>query len=134
MKELISALIKAQPHFKSIRKDKINPYVKSKYADLDSVIAATKDALRANGLLISQTTSVNESRAILVTTLWHESGQKIEGNYPLTKTEDPQKLGASITYARRYALCAILGITADDDNDGDETLMNSANKTVAPIQ
>lgn len=121
MKELITALIKAKAEFLPIRKDKVNPFFKSKYADLDSILNATEKALGKHGLTIIQT--LNDYS--LITTLWHISGESIESRYPLEAAEDgkrskSQSLGAALTYARRYAICAILNITADDDEDGNE--------------
>lgn len=121
MKELITALIKAKAEFLPIRKDKINPFFKSKYADLDSILGATEEALSKYDLAIVQTLD----NYCLVTTLWHISGECIESRYPLEAAEDgkrskSQSLGAALTYARRYAICAILNITADDDADGNE--------------
>lgn len=118
MNELISALIKARSEFAPIRKDKVNPFLKNKYATLDAVLEAVEPALRQNGLTIVQTTEVNGDQTVLKTSLYHESGQSISGHYPLPQTDDPQKLGAAITYGRRYALCAILSVTADEDDDG----------------
>jgi hypothetical protein len=156
MKNLITALIKARSQFKPIKKDRKNPYFNSKYADLDSVLAATEPALIANGLVISQTTGLIEGVPVLITTLWHESGEFIRGEYPLpTKPDpsvigaliesgqikgdaaikdDPQKMGSAITYARRYALCAILSVTADDDNDGNEVKPQSRDQQTKPAE
>ncbi len=125
MKELIPALIKARRQFKPIKKDKTNPFFKSKYADLDSVLESVNEALNDNGLLVSQSVSLItltengeiSPLPILTTTLWHESGESLESaEYPLPRTDDPQKLGSAITYARRYQLCALLNITAEDDD------------------
>lgn len=118
MNELISALIKARSEFQPIRKDKVNPFLKNKYATLDAVLEAVEPALRKHGLTIVQTTEVDSEQIVLKTSLYHESGQSISGHYPLPQTDDPQKLGAAITYGRRYALCAILSVTADEDDDG----------------
>ncbi|NEQ24962.1 MAG: ERF family protein [Microcoleus sp. SIO2G3] len=121
MNELIPALIKARSEFAPIRKDKVNPLLKNKYATLDAVLEAVEPALRKHGLTIVQTTEVNGDQTVLKTSLYHESGQTIHGHYPLPQTDDPQKLGAAITYGRRYALCAILSVTADEDDDGNAT-------------
>lgn len=123
MKNLIAALLKARANFKPIKKDKVNPYYKSKYADLDSVLSAVEPALLSQELLITQTTGViNGNQPVLITTLHHSSGESIKGEYYLPREDNPQKLGAAITYARRYALCAILSITADEDDDGHNAL------------
>ena len=114
MQQIIPALIKAKKSFKKISKDAVNPYFKSKYATLDAVLEATESALAEQGLTIVQVVE----GYILQTFLYHESGEFIQSNYPLPETTDSQKLGAAITYARRYAICAMLSITADEDDDG----------------
>ena len=114
MQQIIPALIKAKKNFKKISKDAVNPYFKSKYATLDAVLDATESALAEEGLTIVQ---IVEGYT-LQTFLYHESGEFIQSNYPLPETTDSQKLGAAITYARRYAICAMLSITADEDDDG----------------
>jgi hypothetical protein len=118
LNELIPALIKARSEFQPIHKDKVNSYLNNQYATLDAVLAAVEPALRKYGLTIVQMTEVIGEQSVLRTSLYHESGQSISGNYPLPQTNEPQKLGAAITYGRRYALCALLSVTADEDDDG----------------
>jgi len=130
MKNLIPALIKARLAFKSIAKDRTNPHYKTKYATLDSVLDAVTEPLAANGLAIVQTVNPVAEQPILTTHLYHESGESIESNYPLPAIADPQKLGAAITYARRYALCAILSVTADEDDDGNSNRNSEGGPTV----
>ena len=100
-------------------KDAKNPFFKSSYADLTSVIKAIKEPFANNGLSYSQfpVTSEGGGGVGVVTVLLHSSGQWIESEFylPLAK-KDPQGGGSAITYARRYALQAMAGIpTADDD-------------------
>ena len=119
MKALYSALVKCQSQIKTALKDSKNPHFKSSYADLTSVMLACKDALAANDLAVLQLSRIHESGApVLVTRIIHTSGEHIEGEFPLVCKDpnDPQKLGSAVTYARRYALAAALGITADDDD------------------
>ncbi len=130
MQELIKALIKAKSEFKPIRKDRTNPDFKRKYATLDSVLEAVTPALNKYGLAVIQTTAIIEGKPCLQTHLYHESGESISSPYPLPEISDPQKLGAAITYARRYALCAILSVTAEDDDDGN-TAAGAAEKKQA---
>ncbi|MEH2294014.1 ERF family protein [Nostoc sp.] len=117
MQELIKALIKAKAEFNSIQKDGTNPHFKKKYATLDAVLAAVTPALGKHGLVIIQTTEICEGKTVLQTHLYHESGESITSNYPLPEISDSQKFGAALTYARRYAVCAILSVTADEDDD-----------------
>jgi ERF superfamily len=119
MQELIKALIKAKAEFTPIQKDGTNPHYKKKYATLDAVLDAVTPGLSKHGLVIIQTTELCESKTVLRTHLYHESGESITSNYPLPETSDSQKFGAALTYARRYAVCAILSVTADEDDDGE---------------
>lgn len=116
---LVKALIKAKADFGPVEKNKENPFFKSKYADLGTIDQAVTPALHKNGLTVVQTTEIAGIQPVLVTTLFHESGQFLSGQYPLNPVKaDPQGLGSATTYARRYALCAMLTIVADDDDDG----------------
>jgi hypothetical protein len=115
MKELLTALVLSKPAFTAIAKDRTNPHYKSKYSTLDSVLASVEPALHANGLVIVQI--IEDSH--LVTRLYHTSGQSIESKLPIpVGISDPQKLGSAITYYRRYSVCALLSVTADEDDDG----------------
>lgn len=118
MQNLIPALIKARSEFGAIQKDKTNPHYKSKYATLDAVLDAVTPALCKHGLAIVQSTSTESGKTELKTHLYHESGEYLSSSYPLPDITDAQKLGAALTYARRYALCALLSVTADEDDDG----------------
>jgi hypothetical protein len=116
---LVKALIKAKASISPVAKTKENPFFKSKYADLGTIDEAVKGPLKDNGLVVVQTTEVISGQAVLVTTLLHDSGQWIEGQYPLNPVKnDPQGLGSATTYARRYALSALLGVICDEDDDG----------------
>lgn len=117
--ELAKALCKAQSEMGGAVKDAKNPFFKSSYADLTSVIKAIKEPFNNNGLSYMQfpVTSSGGNGVGVKTVLMHTSGQFIESEFylPLVKA-DPQAGGSAITYARRYALQALAGIpTADDD-------------------
>jgi len=117
--ELAKALCKAQSEMGGAVKDAKNPFFKSSYADLTSVIKAIKEPFNNNGLSYIQfpVTSSGGNGVGVKTVLMHTSGQFIESEFylPLVKA-DPQAGGSAITYARRYALQALAGIpTADDD-------------------
>tara|TARA_R110000822_G_scaffold13977_7_gene49286 strand:- start:1007 stop:1570 length:564 start_codon:yes stop_codon:yes gene_type:complete len=115
--ELAAALCKAQAEMGGAVKDSSNPFFKSGYADLTSVIKAIKQPFSDNGLSYTQFPVTFEDRIGVVTRLMHNSGQWLEMDYTLpTVKKDPQASGSAITYARRYALQSIAGIpTADDD-------------------
>ena len=111
---LATALSAAQGKITGALKDSENPFFKSKYADLASVWDACRTALSENGLAVIQTTTAEDTlRTILV----HKSGEWIEGYLKIkAKDESPQAQGSGLTYARRYALAAIVGIAQVDDD------------------
>ena len=116
--ELAKALSKAQSSYNSLIKDSTNPFFKSKYADLAACIECIRQPLADNGLSVVQSTGYENGIIYVETIIMHSSGEWISGKYPLTpsKNNDPQALGAALTYARRYALTAMLGIAAEDDD------------------
>ena len=117
---LALALSKAQGAFNGANKSSANPFFKSKYADLHECIEAVKGPLSENELAIIQTTRPNGKDIDIITTLAHSSGEWIRGVMRMTpKKDDDQGRGSSITYGRRYALAAIVGIAQkDDDGNG----------------
>lgn len=118
--ELASALSKAQGEMQAAIKDSINPFFKSKYADLGSVWDAARPVLTKNGLCIMQTTDMVGEKVVMVTTLAHTSGQWVKSYLPLNPSKnDSQGMGAAITYLRRYSLSALVGVVCDDDDDGE---------------
>ena len=118
--ELYAALAKAQGQFRPAAKDSENPHFRSRYADLASVWEACRAPLAANGLSVMQRPSTAPDGVWLETRLCHASGQWVADAawWPVAQ-RTPQAYGSAITYARRYALAALLGIAADDDDDGD---------------
>lgn len=126
MKELFAALSKAQFQFKHALKSSVNPHFKSRYADLASVWDAVREPLHANGLCIMHELVDVEGRLHLRTILGHVSGESRESLMPVHAKDfsNPQSVGSAITYARRYALSAMLGIVADDDDDGNAAASN----------
>lgn len=118
MKNLAQALNKMQGAMPPAIKDASNPAFKSRYADLASVWDAIRKPLADNGLSVTQQTDVTESgQMILVTTVWHTSGESLAARYPLTPTQNtPQSVGSCISYARRYSISALLGVVQDDDD------------------
>jgi hypothetical protein len=121
---LSAALAKAQASMKSAVFNRINPHFKNKYADLASVLDAVRKPLADNGLSITQTTEIRQGAFVLVTTLWHSSGQWLSSEYPLPIAAKPQELGSALTYARRYSLSAIACIAADEDDDAEGARKN----------
>lgn len=117
---LATALAKAQGEMTPAAKDSTNPHFKSKYADLASAWEAARGPCSRNGLSVIQGFDPGaDGSLVIVTRLLHSSGQWIESIlvfYPIDNK--PQTIGSCITYGRRYALMAILGIAPDDDDDG----------------
>lgn len=115
--ELGSALAKAQGQIEGAKKDSENPFFKSKYADLASVWEACRKQLSDNGLSITQCPEESDNGIAVETMIIHSSGQWIKSRYtmPVSKL-DAQAVGSAITYARRYALAAIVGIAPEDDD------------------
>jgi len=120
IKELATALSKLQGQLTFAVKDSANPFFKSKYADLESVWDSCRDALAKNGLAVIQMPgNYFEGRMWLITRLVHSSGEWIEQemSIPVAK-QDAHGCLAAVTYMRRGALAAFLGIVqADDDGN-----------------
>jgi hypothetical protein len=124
---LAKALAAAQSSLSPAAKDAVNPHFRNSYASLGSVWDAAREVLGANGLSVVQTYAATDgTRLDLVTTLMHESGQWISGTISMVPAKaDPQGIGSAATYARRYSLASILGIVADEDDDGQKASMPS---------
>ena len=116
---IAAALAKAQGVMRSARKDSVNPHFKSSYADLASVLDACRDSLSANQIAVLQSPSTERDGVRITTTLLHSSGEWVESDLlvPLAQ-RTAQQLGSAITYGRRYALSAMAGVAADEDDDG----------------
>ncbi len=131
---LAEALVAAQAEFPAVEPNAVNPHFRSKFVTLDHLIAKTRPILNKHGLAITQepTAHLNSTDVpipCLKTTLLHVSGELRESVMPLMLSKnDMQGLGAALTYAKRYAWSAALGISADEDDDG-----NSASKKDADI-
>ena len=133
--EISSALAKAQGQMENAIKDSSNPFFKSKYADLTSVWAACRRQLSENGLSVIQSPEESSHGISVVTMLCHSSGQWIRSKYSMpcdSSKLTPQVIGSAITYARRYALSAMVGIAPHDDDDGNEASNKPANNIEKP--
>lgn len=125
--ELADALSIAQGQIDAASKGSVNPYFKSKYADLNALREAIREPLAANGLSIMQFASTQNDSVSVETMLAHSSGEYVSSTLSLPVGRkfdkdgnmlplDVQSIGSAITYARRYALSAILSLAADDDD------------------
>ena len=140
MKEIASALVKAQKAFGPALKTSTNPHFRNKYAALDACIEAVIDALNDNGIMLMQQTHLCEDGVIVETIFIHESGETMSGgklHVPAAK-HDPQGYGSALTYAKRYSLQSACGIAPEDDdgNKGSNAVQQkqAAPKPAAPIK
>jgi hypothetical protein len=114
--ELATALSKAQGDFVDPEKDKKNPFFNSEYTTLGAVLRSVRPILAKHGLSLVQVVNID----VLETCLLHSSGQWIADVYPLRPAKtDPQGFGSCLTYARRYAVKAVLGLAEEDDDGND---------------
>jgi hypothetical protein len=129
--ELAKALVKFHSVMGKVSKDAANPFFKNKYASLSNIIEAVTKPLNDNGLSVLQLPSIEG----LTTLLLHESGEWISSvsATPVKDATDPQKLGSAITYARRYALGAILSLNIEEDDDGQKAATAPAKKQTASV-
>lgn len=140
IKEIAIALAKVQGEMKTAKKDANNPFFKSKYADLASCWDACRELLAKNGLSIVQVPAVKDGEnqratIVLETMMLHTSGQWISSKIemPIVKN-DPQGVGSAITYARRYAMAPMVGIVADEDDDGEAAMGRGDKGQARPAQ
>jgi hypothetical protein len=118
MKEIASALVRAQKAFGPALKTSNNPHFRSKYASLDACIEAVLDGLNDNGIMLTQKTFEHNDGVVVETVFIHESGEVMEMGrlfVPASKG-DAQGFGSALTYARRYSLMAACGIAPEDDD------------------
>lgn len=139
IKELVTALSKVQSVLQTAHKSTKNPFFHSNYADLRAIWDVAKQPLTNNGLSIVQIPEIEGENIILLTMLAHISGEYIISRYKVNpmrqvkdkgweKSDDPQSIGSAITYARRYALCAMVGIVTEEEDDDGESAMGRGKK------
>ena len=130
IKELATALAIVQGQLTFAKKDSKNPFFKSNYADLESVWDACRSLLSDNGLAVMQFPGeYMDGNMSLNTVITHKSGEWMEQEMSLPVTKpDAQGAGSAITYMRRYALAAVVGVVqADDDgNSASQKVTESA--------
>ena len=134
--ELSKAFAKMQAELEQPLKNANNPFFKSKYVPLENVVDSITRVASKHGLSFTQFPSSDENGNVTVGTMvMHESGEWIEYDPIHLKPvkNDPQAVGSAITYAKRYALSAIFGITSDNDDDGNEaTQLGKATSNAMP--
>lgn len=119
---IYAALAAAQAEFRPVVKKCINPAFGSKYADLQGILDATRPALNRHGLFLFQRVASSKDGVSVETCVSHASGETLSSGVlfiPVVGAKNPsQAFGSAETYARRYSLSAFLGVSADDDDDG----------------
>ena len=127
MSELAKALLAFQKEAPELHKDstavvktKTGGEYRYKYMSFDQAMAAIRPVLNKHGLVISQQIQIKEGHRALETFLTHaeDSSSWWTSTVLLPDTDDMQALGSAITYARRYSLISMLGLVADEDDDG----------------
>ena len=117
---LAAALVAAQSEMPPVERDGKNPHFSSSFTTLDNLLAKVRPVLNRHGIALVQMPSHDENgRPTLITRFVHESGVTMEASMPLMLPKnDPQGQGSALTYAKRYALAAALGISDQADDDG----------------
>jgi len=130
MKQIATALLKAQSEMSNPKKGSTNPFFKSKYADLNSIREAVIPILNSNGISVLQPIVHVDNKNFVKTILLHESGEYLESLTEIiyNKINDAQAQGSGISYARRYSLQSFVCVGADDD-DGQKAVQPKPNAT-----
>ncbi len=120
LKDLFTALSKAQAEMETAELSSENPFFKTRYADLAAIVKASRPALTKHGLsIIQQIITHEDGQTMLHTMLCHTTGQWVESRVRIVPPKnDVQSIGSYITYLRRYSIAAICGIVSSDDDDG----------------
>ena len=127
IKSLAIAMCKAQKEMGGAHKGANNPFFKSKYADLGSVIEVVKEPFANNGLSYVQFPINDGDKIGVETILMHESGEWLSGSFTVKASkQDAQGAGSVITYCKRYGLQAVAGIPSEDDDGNAASKGNSA--------
>ena len=135
MKQIATALLKAQSEMSNPKKGAVNPFFKSKYADLNAIREAVIPILNANGISVLQPIVHVDNKNFVKTILLHESGELMESLTEIiyNKINDAQAQGSGISYARRYSLQSFVCVGADDD-DAQKAVQPKPNATTEILQ
>lgn len=119
-KEILKALIKVQTEIKPPKKDGVNPRFKNKYCTIDAIYDAIRKPLAESDLFLTHSVEWSDGRAWLRTSLVHTSGENLSNLVPLfIEAQTSQDMGKALTYARRYAICCLLALPGEEDDDGE---------------
>ena len=132
MNKMYKKLLKVQEKIGAIKKDTTNPFYKSKYFDINSLLEHVKPVLNENGLILLQGLSHIDGKLALTTVIREADGDgEISFTCPLPETPDAQKAGSAVTYFRRYALQSLLALEAEDD---DANSVSGENRVKVPYK
>lgn len=134
-KSLLAALVAVQQECPTLPKDAVNPHYRSKFTPLDTIVETVGPLLAKHGLTWSTFPTRDEHGPALRYVLGHAtSGETIEDTMPLLLSkQDPQAQGSAITYARRYSICSVLNLVADEDEDGNAARKTPAKAAAPPV-
>ena len=126
--EIYKKLLEVQKEVGAISKDSKNPFFKSKYFDINSLIQHVEPILTKHGLLLMQPIKDGMQGSVIVDI---EDGSEVYSFLRLPDLSDPQKLGSAVTYYRRYTLCSLLALQAEDD---DANIASKAKQSKPPVK
>jgi hypothetical protein len=118
-----------QADLEPARKEAVNPHFRSRYADLAACLEAVRAPMAKHGLALSQHAGLDGDVVTLTTLLLHTSGEFLQSTAGVRLAKhDAPSVGSALTYLRRYALSAVVGLSAEADDDG------AAAMAPAPVQ
>ena len=129
IKNIITAMTKVQTEIKGMTPDAKNPFFKSNYITLDGILEYIRPILSKNGIWLVQEAKGLDLNVSIKTSLYHSSGEFLETESleMLPVKNDPQALGSTITYLKRYQLSALIGISSEIDDDANKAMPNKQN-------
>ena len=127
------ALAKAQGSMKPAKRDAENPFFKSKYAGLSSVWDSIRQPLSSNGLSVSQLVGSRDGLIVVTTMLIHASGEWLRTVLEMRPEKPtPQGMGSCLSYARRYALSGITGVSTGEEDDANLATKHPVSQKLPP--
>lgn len=124
---ITNKLLEFQKRVSAISKDSVNPFFKSKYFDVNTVIDTIKPVLNDIGLVVTQPFGISDAgKNVLYTQVWDDGKLVIASGILIPEVADIQKFGAALTYLRRYALVSLLLLQGEEDDDGNTVVKSKA--------